>query len=351
MTKVIKVCFVDFWDGWFQDNNFFYNMLCSGPEDISIEVDYNAPDIVFFSVFYPGNIQRHQFFNTRWKAKLCTKVFFTGENIRPPFDECDIAFGFDHISSPPAGKKYFRLPLWLLYMDHFGVPVNPGQSPNGLVSYQEALIERHMLPKARPIPCGFVARNAAGPRCNFIKILQNFLGEQGVHCAGPLMNNTQLVGPGERNKLEFLKKCSFSVAFENSRHPGYCTEKLFHALVAGCIPLYWGDPLANKDFNPEAFVHIQRDEYSMAKLTQSSFHDNLVVPYLLSNSPEEKCKAEKMRDQPMWTFDQKIGFFHTLMLTVRKTLLATVNVHQTRDECWNPLCIKCYKPPKVDLND
>jgi hypothetical protein len=33
---------------------------------------------------------------------------------------------------------------------------------------------------------------------------------------------------------------TFTLTFENTDYPGYVTEKLFHALSAGSIPLYWG---------------------------------------------------------------------------------------------------------------
>jgi hypothetical protein len=42
------------------------------------------------------------------------------------------------------------------------------------------------------------------------------------------------------NKLETLSSYTFNVCFENSDHPGYVTEKLIDAIVAGCVPLYRG---------------------------------------------------------------------------------------------------------------
>ncbi|KAJ8614054.1 hypothetical protein CTAYLR_005848 [Chrysophaeum taylorii] len=45
----------------------------------------------------------------------------------------------------------------------------------------------------------------------------------------------------------------FVVAFENSRVPGYVTEKLLLALLAGAVPVYWGDDPTHI-FNPDAFI-------------------------------------------------------------------------------------------------
>ena len=51
-----------------------------------------------------------------------------------------------------------------------------------------------------------------------------------------------------------MKRCEFNICPENSEYPGYCTEKIFHALEAGCIPIYWGVGPPEKDI-------INRDKY------------------------------------------------------------------------------------------
>lgn len=44
-------------------------------------------------------------------------------------------------------------------------------------------------------------------------------------------------------KLETLSRYRFTYCYENARDiTGYLTEKLFDALMAGSIPIYWGDP-------------------------------------------------------------------------------------------------------------
>lgn len=42
------------------------------------------------------------------------------------------------------------------------------------------------------------------------------------------------------DKIATLGRYTFNVCFENVDTPGYVTEKLVHALVAGCVPLYLG---------------------------------------------------------------------------------------------------------------
>lgn len=57
-------------------------------------------------------------------------------------------------------------------------------------------------------------------------------------------------------RLEFERNYRFSIACENSSHPGYMTEKLLVSFAAGTIPIYWGDPEVKRVINPEAFLCV-----------------------------------------------------------------------------------------------
>jgi ribosomal protein S17E len=48
----------------------------------------------------------------------------------------------------------------------------------------------------------------------------------------------------------------FSICCENKSSPGYCTEKIFMAFLAGAVPIYWGDPTIETDFNKNAFINL-----------------------------------------------------------------------------------------------
>jgi len=68
---------------------------------------------------------------------------------------------------------------------------------------------------------------------------------------GKLFNNRQLTEDrGPESKLEAVARYPFCIAFENSISADYVTEKVFDALRAGSIPVYFG--AANVDeFVPE----------------------------------------------------------------------------------------------------
>jgi hypothetical protein len=75
-----------------------------------------------------------------------------------------------------------------------------------------------------------------------------------VHSLGRCDNNTPWP-PGRPEKVDVMRKYKFCVAMENSIRQDYMTEKMWDALVAGCIPIYLGN--SNAEYvvpNPNSFV-------------------------------------------------------------------------------------------------
>ena len=46
------------------------------------------------------------------------------------------------------------------------------------------------------------------------------------------------------------------MCFENGVADGYHTEKLVHAKMAGCIPVYWANNTIENDFYKESFINL-----------------------------------------------------------------------------------------------
>ncbi|MCD7923293.1 MAG: glycosyltransferase family 10 [Bacteroides sp.] len=59
-----------------------------------------------------------------------------------------------------------------------------------------------------------------------------------------------------KDKLDFISKYKFNIAFENSSVLGYTTEKLMEPFIVDTVPIYWGNPEAYKDFNEKAFINV-----------------------------------------------------------------------------------------------
>jgi len=246
------VVFSDMWDEFQPNYNFFTLLLNEAgasmvPPRTVVGIDeknYPAgtrPDLVVFGPF--GN---------NWQRFMgVPKVHFTGENTRPIFNkEVDLNLGFDHVNMIPT-HKYMRIPLWMTFINWFGADVEKLVNPKPLPlecctrTYETTLESRKKF-------CAFIVTNP-----------KNIIRNQSFHwlnqykpvdSAGHLYNTVghELLalrggGGGEHKKTKFLMDYKFCLTYENASQTGYCTEKFLHAKAAGAVPIYWGDPEAQRD--------------------------------------------------------------------------------------------------------
>ena len=79
-----------------------------------------------------------------------------------------------------------------------------------------------------------------------------------VESAGIYLNNmpnNERVKLGDDSKIEFQRKCKFSLCFESTKHEGFITEKITEAFYADTIPVYYGSDSVTEIFNPKAFIN------------------------------------------------------------------------------------------------
>lgn len=57
------------------------------------------------------------------------------------------------------------------------------------------------------------------------------------------------------SSVDAKKNYRFSISAENGRMRGYTSEKIVSSFLAGSIPIYWGNPNIEKEFNSEAFIN------------------------------------------------------------------------------------------------
>lgn len=60
------------------------------------------------------------------------------------------------------------------------------------------------------------------------------------------------------DKLALLARYRFALAFENTRFPGYISEKLFDCFFARCIPIYSGAPDVALYVPPSTFIDVRQ---------------------------------------------------------------------------------------------
>lgn len=107
------------------------------------------------------------------------------------------------------------------------------------------------------------------------------------------------------DKLSFIKEYKFTIAFENSGFPGYTTEKLVHPMMAHSLPIYWGNELVERDFNPKSILNyadFQNEEELIERIIEIDNDNNLYMeylkqPYYHDNQVNEFIKPENVMKQ------------------------------------------------------
>ena len=224
----MKVAFTDFWPGFIADNNFIYNLLEHNLSGVKVTHPKDA-HVLFFSVFGKKHLQYD-----------CHKVAYTGENVHAdklkPY--CDNSLSFSKTT-----KHNKRLPLWLWYIDWFGKPTG---NPNYLVPKDWLYPDRNPnFKKEKTEFCATIFSNPVPQRYEAINRLSQI---SAVHHYG---KGGRHLPQGEQAKLQVLSNYRYNICLENSIGEGYVTEKILHAFVAGCIPIYYGSRMVKDDFlNP-----------------------------------------------------------------------------------------------------
>jgi len=255
--KQIKLYFEDFWPEFNRADNFITKIL---QDFYEIIIEPKNPDYLFFSVYGFKNL----------KYKDCIRIFYSMENVWADFNFCDYAISSQIIE---IEDRHFRYP----YYNNFGFEhLDDKQSIN-----IQKLLDRKF--------CNFVYsnNNNANPiRERFFHELSKY---KRVDSGGRFLNN---VGKPVVNKLDFIKEYKFTIAFENSSLPGYTTEKIVEPMIVNSMPIYWGNPNVELDFNKNSFIYVN-DFPSIEKAIEevirldkddSAYIDKISEPWFLGSN-------------------------------------------------------------------
>ena len=242
--KQIKIAFADMWFEFNHNYNFFTCLLKDA--GIQVNIDDDSPDLVIFGPF--GDNHR--------KYEKIPKIFFGGENTQH-IEGPNIIASVGHALE--VNERTLRLPLWILEVNWFNA--DPAQIRNPKpIPYETCTTAQISFLSKKTEFAAFIVSNPKNEHRN--AALPEISQYKKVDSAGAYMNNVGQKlegglggGGGEMAKHEFLQKYKFNICFENSSDPGYITEKYFHAKAAGCIPIYWGDPNVERDFNKEGGIN------------------------------------------------------------------------------------------------
>ncbi len=260
--RKIRIDFCDFYEKFNKTNNFWFKLLS---ERFDVEI-CDQPDFLIYCNY--GHEHR---------LHCGVKIFFSGESDLPDYRECDYSIACLKLDNP----RHLQFPLYAIW----GEP--------------EEIIKRNDDPEkimaSKKKFCAFVIggynRRKNHNRVAFFEKLSRY---KRVDSGGKKFNN--IGGPipgGPRGKMEFLKQYKFNIAFENRSLPGYTTEKIFEPMVARCLPIYWGNPLINEEFNPKSFLNhhdFPSEDALIEKIIEldkddAKYMEHLRQPYFYDDRP------------------------------------------------------------------
>lgn len=227
--------------------------------------------IAFFSVFGPREVISYDNSDIR--------IFYTGENTHLYGTYADhfmedkriqLALGFDYFED----ERYLRFPIWLRLFF----------KPDSTQEVIHKQVSQLCLPSVsvREYFCSMIAsHDDNGIRRDMVQQLSKI---NLVASAGKFMHNDDLLKTRfSDDKIAYLRQFAFNICPENSNSFGYVTEKIFDAIQAGCIPIYWGS-FNNPEpevLNKDAILFWNSDGENSAVLKQ--IEDLYAHPRLLDD--------------------------------------------------------------------
>lgn len=209
-------------------------------------------------------------------------LFQTGENLRYDHVSNDYALTFDLGVSNP---HHLRMPYWMEVADWSDQGVTGNTNPRyGRLLDINLLIQP--LGSAfldRPQKAAIFASHLREPRNSLLNAVKKQI--EVVEFGKPFNPNIKNHSESGLIKFDELQAFAFNLCPENSMHPGYYTEKIPEAFMAGCLPITWADENVRVDFNPQAFINL-------APMSSNHFAE-------LGEILHSKSKLEQYAEQPL----------------------------------------------------
>lgn len=326
----MKIAFIDFWPNFELENNYFFYLL---KDSYNLEINQVDPDLMFLHTDSYRFCHRKEFVD-----HPATRVFWTMEGEPPNFEvdtyppdlsiittggkgyndpnsqltkqstdfsrkyyygRCDFALTHEVMDD----SRHYRFPYWVYHIDWFNKG-DYGGEPNYLVRENE-ISNNVYYNTAKTKFCAIFMSN---PTCQRLEAYDKLSTYKQVDGYGNSFkreavsrNKFQGVNdPWEKRKLEVLKDYRFSICFEHQVRDGYHSEKLFHAKVAGTIPIYWGASTVSQDFNPDCFINLNDFDSVDAMLervkeidqNETLYQQYAQAPLFIDNKVPDKFKPD-----------------------------------------------------------
>ena len=239
----VKIGFMEGAEEW-SIKRFLGRFQDVDPSILEFEIDQDAPDyLIAFPLLYVSPRESYLKFIQDSVGKI-TVMDIMGEALAPNLNLFDYHIGFDQTSSD--GRI-----LYAPYETNLRVRVN-ASCPD----------ERKDALSAKTGFCNYIYSHGGGHpyRIQLFSLLSEY---KRVDSIGKHLNNTPCRVPRENTdwkegSIMLKKPYKFSIACENAWSRGYTTEKIMTSFLADSIPVYWGNPLIEEEYNPKAFINCHR---------------------------------------------------------------------------------------------
>jgi len=252
VTKDRRISYFNIWDGQSAEEIWFSRFL----KYHGLLSRYPHAHFSFFSTLGSINLL-HVDKLIHPLDKNHKRIFFTGENVHHQVfldyannllnrKSIHLSLGFDYLNDP----RYLRFPIWILEMFPPQSTIDDIKRICDNLSYQKLDPRRNRFCALVSGTSTLLGTESITMRTQLVERINTIAT---VDCAGKLLHNIdELKTKFNDNKAEFLKQYKFYICPENASVDGYVTEKVFHAIGSGCIPIYWG---SNNNPEPNVLNH------------------------------------------------------------------------------------------------
>ena len=278
-TVALRLASLDWYPG-FNYTHIYVRLLA---RSLSCRIQDSTPEDADLVLVGPYGRRKEEFQKRRGQIV----IYGSGENTRPDYRFCDLSLTLDHCT---YGGLNVRIPAWAGEFDFWG------DAP--LATYKRAETEQ-LLSTNHPLS---VMKITGGQnkiaaifstyeqnRISILQALEEHIGT--VTKIGKLWGEAEICRDASAlfpAKHPVLVKHLMNLCFENSIAPGYITEKILHARMAGCVALTYAHPTCNNDYDSKGLLN---------------YHDYLSIDAYVNQVKEILCSEDclkTMREAPVF---------------------------------------------------
>jgi hypothetical protein len=151
--------------------------------------------------------------------------------------------------------------------------------------------------------CGTLINNETNMNHFREKFMAELSKYKQVDNGGNLTNN---IGYNVTDKIQFLSSYKFSMAFEKNTADGFSTDHILNALLAGTVPIYYGDYLVDEYINPNTYILVRNDvdlEEKIEFIKKVDQDDKLYRKFLMEDVliDEDVVRKRKKDEKDYWS--------------------------------------------------